>query len=129
MSFGKVSQPVVTAAAGAYVSGLSPSSNRVVAAAGKQSVVQTLPLAAWQPAVGATKYQVEISSRLYPWHAAKKVTTTSTAVVLPLERTDVGTWYYRVRGVNDALPTGARKMSWSKVVKVRITGDRFAIIR
>ena len=129
MSFGKISQPVVTSAGGAYVSGVAPASGRVVAAASPRVAVDDLPLVAWQPAVGATSYQVELSKRLYPWHAVKSLTTQSTAVILPLQKTNIGTWYYHVRGIDDSLPTGATRMSWSKVVAIRITGDRFVVLR
>ena len=129
MSFGKISQPVVTAAGGSFVSGVSPSSGRFVASANVHSGMQDSPLAAWEPAVGATTYQVELSNRLYPWHVTKSMTTASTAVILPLKNTDIGTWYYRVRGIDDALPSSAQKMSWSKVVTVRITGDQFAVVK
>jgi len=91
--------------------------------------VYETPLVAWKPAVGATKYQVEMSRTLYPWHGTKRVSTPSTSVLLPLTKYDAGTWYYRVRGVNEALPIGARVMSWSPPVQVRITGDRFTIVK
>ena len=129
MSFGKVSRPVVDAGGQPYLSGVQPSGSRMVAAAGKAAVVLSSPIVAWEPAMGATMYQVELSRSAYPWLPTRRVSTPSTSVVLPLTKYDVGTWYYRVRGVNDALPVGARRMSWSKVLRVHITGDRFAVVK
>ena len=128
MSFGKVSQPVVTGSGKPYVSGVG-ASGRSVTAAGSKAVVLSSPIVAWEPAVNATKYQVELSRTLYPWRPTRHVMTPSTSVTLPLTKYDIGAWYYRVRGINNALPLGARRMSWSKVVPVKITGDRFAIVR
>ena len=128
MSFGKVSQPVVTSAGRPFVSGVAPS-GRSIAAAGPHAVVYASPIVAWQPAVGASNYQIELSQSLYPWHASKILNTPATSVMLPLSRSDAGTWYYRVRGINPALPTGGQKMSWSNVVQVKITGDIISVVK
>jgi hypothetical protein len=128
MSFGKVSAPVVTKSGAPWVSGLAPS-GRYIASAGSSPAVHDSPLVAWQPAVGATSYEVEVSPKSYPWKAAKKLQTYGTAAVLPLGKNDVGTWWYRVRGVNPALPDGAQQMSWSKPVQIKITGDQFVVVK
>jgi hypothetical protein len=128
MSFGKVSSPVVTAAGRPFVSGVAPS-GRSVEAAGVRPVVYGSPIVAWKPAVGATKYQVELSRSPYPWHVARALTTPATSATLPLSKFDAGTWYYRVRGVNEMLPVGAQKMAWSSPVQIRVTGDRFAVVK
>jgi hypothetical protein len=128
MSFGKVSQPVVTADGGPYVSGLTPSGRYVASAGRTTATVHDSPLVAWQPAAGAGSYQVQLSPQLYPWRPLKTLATEATAIVLPLGKANIGTWYYRVRGVNPALPAGARMMSWSSVVKVDVTGDRFVVL-
>ena len=128
MSFGKVSSPVVTAAGRPFVSGVAPS-GRSVAAAGLRPVVYGSPIVAWEPAIGATKYQVELSRSAYPWHVARALTTPATSATLPLSKFNAGTWYYRVRGVNETLPVGAQKMAWSSPVQIRVTGDRFAVVK
>ena len=129
MSFGKVSQPVVTASGNRpWVSGLDPD-GRVVASASKVPTVHDSPLVAWQPAIGATTYDVELSRKGYPWKVTWKTSTAATSVVLPLGKAAVGTWFYRVRGENPALPDGAQAMSWSKPVRVNVTGDRFVIVK
>ena len=46
---------------------------------------------------------------------------------LPLTKKDLGTWYYRVRGLNGNLPGTATTLTWSKPVAIRITGDRFVV--
>jgi hypothetical protein len=129
MSFGKVSQPVVTATSSTpYVSGLAPS-GRYVATASREPMVHDSPLVAWQPAVGAVSYDLELSRRAYPWRAERKLSTYATSAVLPLKKTDAGIWYYRVRGVNPALPDGAQQMSWSAPVRIKITGDQFVVVK
>jgi hypothetical protein len=129
MSFGKVSQPVVTAASDMpWVSGLSPD-GRVIASASKVPAVHDSPLVAWQPAVGATTYEVQLSRKSYPWKTTWSTTTAATSVILPLGKAAVGTWFYRIRGINPALPTGAQAMSWSKPVRLKVTGDSFVIVK
>jgi hypothetical protein len=129
MSFGKVSQPVVTASSNTpWVSGLAPN-GRVVASASKVPAVHDSPLVAWQPAVGATTYEVQLSRKSYPWRTTWSTTTAATSVVLPLGRAAVGTWYYRIRGINPALPAGAQAMSWSNAVRLKVTGDSFVIVK
>ncbi len=127
-AFGKVSRPVVTAAGKPFVSGVAPTGRSVLAVDATHSVYQT-PIVAWEPAIGATTYQVELSRSLYPWRVARTLTTPATSVMLPLTRVDAGTWFYRVRGINQALPVGAQAMTWSTPIRIRITGDRFAIVK
>jgi hypothetical protein len=129
MSFGKVSQPVVTASSNKpWVSGLAPN-GRVVASAAKVPEVHDSPLVAWQPAVGATTYDVQLSRKSYPWKTTWSTTTAATSVVLPLGKAQVGSWFYRIRGINPALPAGAQAMSWSKPVRLKVTGDSFVIVK
>lgn len=128
MSFGKVSQPVVTSSATPFVSGLAPN-GRMVASAKRIPTLHDSPLVAWEPAVGATTYEVQMSPTSYPWRKTWDAQTPATAIVLPLSSKDVGTWYYRVRGINPALPVGAQAMTWSKPVRIRITGDQFKVTR
>jgi hypothetical protein len=128
MSFGKVSQPVVTQAGTPWVSGLSPD-GRVVASAKKVPEVHDSPLVAWEPAVGATTYEVQLSRLKYPWRTTWSSKTAATSAVLPLGKAQVGTWWYRVRGINPALPDGAQAMSWSAPVRLRVTGDSFVVVK
>ena len=129
MSFGKVSQPVVTASSNMpWVSGLGPD-GRVIASVAKVPAVHDSPLVAWQPAVGATTYEVQLSRKQYPWKTTWSTATAATSVILPLGKAAVGTWFYRVRGINPALPVGAQAMSWSKPVRLRVTGDSFVVIK
>jgi len=127
-SFGKVSQPLVTSAGRPFLSGVGPT-GRGVTAAGPNAVVFASPIAAWQPVVGATKYQVEMSRSLYPWRPTKTVGTPATSVVLPVTKYDTGVWYYHVRGIDENLPAGARTMAWSAPVAVRVTGNRIAVVK
>ena len=129
MSFGKVSAPVVTAQGTPFVAGLSPD-GRVVASAAKVPQVHDSPLIAWEPAIGATSYDVELSRTKYPWKATwSKSKTPATSIVLPLGKTSVGTWWYRVRGENPWLPQNAQAMSWSAPVRIKVTGDSFVVVK
>jgi hypothetical protein len=128
MSFGKVSQPVVTRSSTPWVSGLAPT-GRMIASAAKVPAVHDSPLVAWEPALGATTYEVQVSHKAYPWKTTWTTTTPGTSVVLPLGKSSVGTWWYRIRGINPALPAGAQTMTWSSPVRLRVTGDSFRVVK
>lgn len=126
MSFGKVSEPVVARSSTPYASGLSPT-GRMVAAVTKTPYFHSTPLVAWRPAIGAQTYRVEWSKTRYPWVPAGHLDTAATAVLLPVEQP--GYWYYRVRGVNPALPPGAQYMTWSQPVRIRISGQVWKLVK
>jgi hypothetical protein len=124
-TFGRASEPVVTAAAAPYASGLS-TKGRLVAAASRRATFYGTPLVAWSPALGAGAYEVQWSTSMYPFRpAAAPMLTYSTAATLPLRP---GTWYYRVRGINFSLPTKAQPMSWSDPVELRIAKPSFRVV-
>ena len=99
----------------------------MVAAVKKTPLFYATPLVAWEPATAAQTYQVQWSKKRYPWKAESSVETPATALVLPLEVP--GTWYYRVRGVNPSLPAGAKYMTWSAPVEIRISGNVFTVVK
>jgi hypothetical protein len=125
LSFGKLSEPVLTASKAPYVSGLSPD-GRLQPARKARPSFYGVPVAAWLPALGADQYEVQWSKRTYPWKAEGNVVTVATATELPLKP---GTWYYRVRGLSSTLPAGARQLAWSDPVRIKIAGPRFKVIR
>ena len=124
LSFGKVSQPVVTGSAAPFVSGLAPN-GRLYAARRPRPQFYGTPLVAWQPALGADEYQVEVSRTRYPWRRVGRLTTPATSAILPL---GAGTWYYRVRGLNESVPGGHTEMSWSRPVQLVLTRPRFRVV-
>lgn len=122
------SAPVTTAVASKpFASGLALG-QRIVAGAGREPKFVELPLVTWKPAIGAQSYEIELSRHLYPWSPVKKQTSLVTSTVLPLGKSDHGTWYYRVRGVNPNLPANAQKMTWSQPVALKITGNLIAVL-
>jgi hypothetical protein len=126
MSFGKVSSPVVTESSTPYASGIEPN-GRMTAAVRRAPRFHGTPLVAWEPATGAQTYQVQWSKSRYPWKTVgTPIETPATAVVLPI--TKPGRWYYRVRGVNPSLPSGAKTMTWSAPVELSISGDVFSVV-
>jgi hypothetical protein len=125
LSFGKLSEPVLTASKAPYLSGLTPDGMLQPARKAKPSFYG-VPVAAWMPALGADEYEVQWSKKVYPWRAEGKVVTVATATELPLRP---GTWYYRVRGLSSTLPAGARQLAWSAPVRLKIAGPRFKVIR
>jgi hypothetical protein len=125
--FGMQSAPLTTTSQTPFVSGLS--GTRVVSAASAKASFQELPVITWKPAMSAVTYDVQLSRQLYPWSTAKSVSSVVPSAVLPLTRSEVGTWYYRVRGVNPNLIGPAQKLSWSKPAKIRISGDRFTVVK
>jgi hypothetical protein len=129
--FGKNSEPSLTAAGEMFASGLSPK-GRLTAGRMSQAFYGN-PLVAWTPALGATVYEVQWSKKAYPFKPEKNplnanalgTMTLGTSVVLPLKP---GTWYYRVRGFNYSLPTGAQQMSWSDPAKIVVAKPKFTLV-
>jgi hypothetical protein len=142
-TFGKVSEPAVTAGGAPFVTGLSPA-GRLVQATRSKPAFYGAPLVAWQPALGADQYQLQWSKTKYPWRPFDPVSrqryekfTYATSALLDRTVTTpsgpgrgplaAGTWYYRVRGVDFALPGNARAMSWSDPVAIRISKPVFKV--
>jgi hypothetical protein len=120
LSFGKEgvgARPVSKA------TGLSPGGRLLSAASGVRQFYGP-PLVTWEPAPAAVAYDVEWSRSSYPWRAAGSRRTPATSVLLPLTP---GTWWYRVRGINESLP-GNQKMSWSKHVRIQIKSPTFSVV-
>jgi hypothetical protein len=129
--FGKNSEPSLTAAGELFASGLSPSGRLT---AGKSSqAFYGYPLVAWTPALGASAYEAQWSKTRYPFNpqpnpqngGALGTMTLATSAVLPLT---AGTWYYRVRGFNLNLPTGAQQMSWSNPSRIVVAKPKFKVV-
>lgn len=129
--FGKNSEPSLTAAGDLFASGLSPS-GRLTAGTNSRAFYG-YPLVAWTPALGASAYEVQWSKTRYPFKpepapqnkGALGTMTLGTSTVLPLR---AGTWYYRVRGFNLNLPTGAQQMSWSDPSRIVVAKPKFRIV-
>ena len=126
LTFGKVSEPVVTAEQGAYASGLSPR-GQLFAANKSSSRFYGPPLVAWKPALGAFQYEVQWGHKASPFVTTGelKTPTSSTSTVLPL---GPGVWYYRVRGVNAFIPGAKPLMSWSDPTKLVVTRPSFRLV-
>jgi uncharacterized membrane protein YgcG len=122
-SFGKISEPVVTSNGTPYASGLS-TKGRLLAASTKRPTFASTPLVAWEPAIGASAYEVQWSKKAYPWRPEGNLFTFSTSANLPLKP---GTWYYRVRGIDLSLPTGSAQMSWSDRLGLVIAKPKFKV--
>jgi hypothetical protein len=124
LTFGKTSEPAVTSNVAPFVSGLS-TNGRLFAAKKARPAVYGAPLVAWQPALGAVDYEIQWSSdaNSFPTENDKIIPTTS--FVLPVK---AGTWYYRVRGLDYAVPNKPQ-MTWSDVVTVRVAKPSFRVVR
>ncbi len=130
LRFGKESEPTLTTGGEPFASGLSPDGK--VGSAGTTSAFYGSPLVAWTAALGADVYEVQWSKQRQPFVPEADSATTAlgmmpvnTSAVLPLTP---GTWYYRVRGFDFALPTGAQAMSWSDPEQIVATRPSFAIV-
>jgi len=124
-SFGKGGQPTTATAGKPYATGLTPNGQLVSAKSAKPLFYGT-PLVSWQPALGATSYQVEWSKQLYPWKPVAKPLETEADSAM-LEGLTPGTWYYRVRGIDAFLPSPAKQMAWSAPVAVAIAKPQFKV--
>jgi hypothetical protein len=74
---------------------------------------------------------VQWSKTQYPFIAEqtssgqKGIVTFANSVVLPI---GPGVWWYRVRGFDYSLPTGAQQMSWSDPAKLVVSAPKFKIV-
>ncbi len=69
---------------------------------------------------------MEWSPSRYPWRAVKRVSVDGgTATTLPLKP---GTWWYRIRGLNSALPEGHQFMSWSTPLQLKVAKPQFRLV-
>ena len=115
-----------------FASGLSPN-GRLVSAVTSAPRFYGTPHVAWTPALGADVYEVQWSKTRYPFRPeidprsnTRGMLLFETSALLPLRP---GTWWYRVRGINYQLPTGAQQMSWSTAARVDVAKPRFRVVR
>ena len=120
--FGISSEPPLLAAQEPFATGLSPKGRLVSAASVATFYGQ--PLISWAPILSAHRYQVQWSKKAYPFTAEKSIITPATSVVLPLS---TGTWYYRIRGFDDNLPTDSQSLGWSDVEKLAVAAPTFRV--
>ena len=81
---------------------------------------------AWLPVPGADTYEVEWSPSRYPWRAVKRLAIDGgTATSLPLKP---GRWWYRIRGINGALPQGHQFMTWSQPLQLAVAEPKFRLV-
>jgi hypothetical protein len=129
MRFGKASEPSLTSSGDLFATGLS-SSGRLTSAL-HTTAFYGQPLVSWTPALGAEAYEVQWSKSRYPFvpqptsSGANGFMTASTSMVLPV---GPGIWWYRVRGFDYSLPTGAQQMSWSDPARLVVAKPSFKIL-
>ncbi len=127
-SFGKTSEPALTASSNLapFASGLTPSGT-LASAKGPRPSFYGAPLVSWQPALGASAYEVQWSKSRYPFKvAATPILTYATSTTLPLTP---GSWWYRVRGIDLSLPAGARAMAWSAPTALVVAKPKFTVVK
>jgi hypothetical protein len=124
MEFVRTSQPATTSSTSPFASGLSRFGDLVAAQSMAPSFYRAT-LIAWQPAKGATGYEVQWSPTRSPWHAKASVFTASTATLL--DQLTPGVWYYRVRGIDPYVRGPVKQMTWSTPVKVTIARPKFLV--
>ena len=122
--FGIASEAALTSGQNIFATGLSPSGHLYSSA--QTASFYGYPLIAWPTVLAADRYEVEWSTSAYPFVAAGQLMTPSTAVVLPV---GTGTWYYRVRGFDDNLPSGSQMLSWSDTEELVEAGPTFGVVK
>ena len=125
MSFGKVSQPVVTSSGTPFLSGVGPDGpdrRRSGPRTPSSSPRRSRP---GSPVVGATEVPDRDVAVALPV-ARRRSTSARRRLDRPAgdQVRRRASWYYRVRGVNENLPAGAQAMAWSTPVQVKVTGNR-----
>ncbi len=130
MRFGKESEPALTASGELFATGLSPTGK--LASANDTRSFYGAPLVAWTTALGAEVYEVQWSKTKVPFSpetdpatGAIGMMTLNTSEVLPLT---TGTWYFRVRGFDYSLPSGAQAMTWSDPQQIVVSKPTFTIV-
>ena len=83
------------------------------------------PLIGWKASRDASEYELEWSKKASPWKKRGGLYTFSTATTLPLKP---GTWYYRVRGIDMSLPSGASTQAWSDPTRIVIAKPKFKVV-
>jgi hypothetical protein len=121
MEFSKISAAVTASTTRPYVSGLSRFGGLVAAQTKRPSFFRA-PLVAWEPARGATSYEVQWSQALNPWKTQKSLSTPGTSMLV--QGLAPGIWYYRVRGIDDNA-LGFKEMTWSTPVSISISRPQF----
>lgn len=121
--FGISSRPSVTRNHNPFATGLS--SRGTLVSGTKTNTFYGQPLIAWAPTPNAYAYEVQWAKKAYPFTPRGKRLTWDTSFVLPLKP---GKWYYRVRGYDYNLPTGAQEMAWSPPVKLVVAMPKFRIL-
>jgi hypothetical protein len=131
MAFGKTSEVALTSGGELFASGLS-TKGRLTSGFRTKSFYGH-PLVSWTPAFAAYAYQVQWSKTRYPFRPvanpknanARGTMTWGTSILLPVAP---GTWYYRVRGFDFSLPTGAQQMSWSDPARIVVAKPKFKLV-
>ena len=123
-TFGRVSQPIPAGSTASYVVGLSVTGRVVSVSATSSPRVYGWPLVTWSPALGADQYEIQFSNVRYPFTMIGNTVTPATSATLSFPP---GTWYYRVRGIDLGMPTGAQGMAWSSVRKITVVKPVFRI--
>jgi hypothetical protein len=125
-TFGKVGKQVETGNKKAYVTSLALAGVvKSTAASSYSRVYGNTPLLTWTPALAADKYEVQWSSKRYPFVASGNVITQATSATLSLAP---GVWYYRVRGI-DVQTSKSQSMGWSSVRELKIVKPSYRISR
>jgi hypothetical protein len=117
------SAPSLTQSHQPFATGLSPQGKLV--SADQTTSFYGAPLIAWTAALGASNYEVQWARQSYPFRPSGSRYTFATSAVLPLKP---GTWWYRVRGFDFNLPTGAQAMAWSKPTSIVVAAPKFRIV-
>lgn len=125
-AFGKASQPTTVSSSVPYISGLSPTGELVTARTAKPAFYRGA-LIAWQPALGATGYEVQWSRTLYPWKSASATPLYTASTSVLLQGLVPGTWYYRVRGIDPYVPGPVKQMAWSDPVQFKLAKPTFSV--
>ncbi len=124
MEFVRTSQPTTTSLTSPFASGLSRF-GELVAARTLTPTFYRAALIGWQPAKGATGYEVQWSRTRTPWRAKAAVFTASTSMLL--DELTPGTWFYRVRGIDPYVAGPVKQMTWSTPVKITIAKPKFLV--
>ncbi len=123
------STPSLTSGQAPYATGLSAKGRLITSV--RKARFYGQPLVAWTAASGASVYEAQWSRSLRSFASpsvsaatTQALLTSSTSAILPLQP---GTWYYRVRGFDYNLPTGAQQMAWSTPQRIVVARPSYKV--
>ncbi len=118
-------RPVVAGQGTPYASGLSPTGRLIASAGSKPFYGHPARRLAARARRGHVRGRVVAHALPVARRQARRRSTAAPRRRLPLKP---GTWWYRIRGINSALPAGHQTMTWSQPLQLKVAKPKFRLV-